>query len=106
MDRVNYDIPFGHYDDVQYGVVMYVGNKKYYKWKFSFPAYFGTPPSPPTVCYVPEWIFDRKEELRSARDKFKYLADLEFVFHAHDKCGNTHNRIMRHGNTILDLPCC
>ena len=106
MISFNYNVPFGHYEDSKNGIVMWIGDKENYKWKLDFPAYFGMPPAPPIVCYVPEWIFERKDEIRTARDKFKYLADLGFVFHIHDKCCNTHNRIIRHGNVVLDLPCC
>ncbi len=102
----NNEIRFGHKDDDIDGLIMWIGDEANYKWKLIFPAFFGMMPAPPTICYLPEWIFERTESRRKSRQTFQVLADLEFLFHMHDKCGNTHNRVMRHGEVVLDLPCC
>lgn len=106
MKHNNNDVPFGHTNDINGDIAMYIGDETDYKWKLIFPVFFGALPAPPTICYLPEWIFERTESHRKAREKFQILADLEFLFHIHDKCGNTHNRVMHHGEVVLDLPCC
>ena len=37
---------------------------------------------------------------------FRDLADLEFLAHACGRCGGEHRIIVRHGQRLVDLPCC
>ena len=102
--ELEFGIPFGHRDNsATGGILMWVGDQNESRWQLDFPLSFG---SPTTRCYLPPWIFTPGEIYAKARQTFFVLADLEFQGHDHEDCGGTHNRIVRHGEVVLDVPCC
>ena len=103
-------IPFGHTENpATGGIQMWVGDENESRWRLEFPSELarGYFPTPPTVCYIPTWIFEvAPRRAKKARQDFGILADLEFQNHNHENCGDIHNRIVRHGVVVLDVPCC